>query len=800
MTTQNLIDDPNKKGIGCGLIGLTALAFVWVFTLSGLDLLMNWVSEQALMEVSGYVPDFRWITHSIISVLVLLVCFLMAWLVKEPRIKRIFTLWTYAAILSVLSIPTKMLWLSEQNMTAILQSAALIIVITGSYLVVKKKNDFSEKTPGKVKLPGMIIFVGAVIAAPWLLWGALGSWLDTLLEILVGVLFAWYAGKFIFKEYLEKTQSAGFEVKFTRILFDGLVVAVFLLISVASLAINGSQQMLVVTVPIAGWLVAILSSIWMKEKDHGRLPASILLGLLFSLPLLFFDMDELSMIFTGGAGETLEWANKAAWFTFMAILTITVILLPNVKNVIKLSLPKTMHLGFMVVGLAAVVFIYSIWGQVGFYGDHQFIILKQQADLSKVGEIQDYSARRTAAYDELVNTAETTQIELRTRLDRMNLKYNPYYLVNGIQVNGGLLIQLLFQNDPSVDRILDNPQLRPLPKALSSETGELSSLEDETLWNLSMIHADQVVNELGITGEGILIGQTDSGVDGRHTEIAESYRGVSTGDDYNWYDPWNKTSFPTDISGHGTMTLGIILGQNTGVAPGAQWIGCVNLARNQGNPAYYLDCMQFMLAPFPLGGDAFTDGDAAAGAMIINNSWGCPDAEGCDSNVFLPAVDALKKAGIFMSVAAGNSGYYGCDTVIDPPAIYSDVLSAGSVDQQGDISAFSSLDSYAIDDPNQQKPEILAPGENVVSAYPGGAYSMSSGTSFAAPHVSGVVALMWSANPKLIGNIDQTTKILLETSHDYQGLLPSCVAETDQIQSGLIDAYQAVQSAIDWRP
>lgn len=782
------------------MIILTILGFIWVTLFSGLDLFINWASEQAIMEVGRYVPDFRWITHMIASVLILVVCLLMSWLVKEPRIKRIFKLWMYAAILAIFSIPAKTAGVSDQNITAFLQAAALFMVIAGSYLLTKRKEDGHGPELEKAKFPGLIVFVGAIFCVPWLLWGALGSWFDTALEIVVGVLFSFYAVKFIIKDYLEKSQTFGSEIKFSGILLDGLVVSIFLLISMAALAINGSQQMLVVTVPIAGWLAAILSSIWMNNKGHGRLPVGIILGLVFTLPLLFFDMDELTAIFTGGTGETLEWATKSAWFTFMAILMVTLLLLPNIKNIRKIKLPRPIHLGFMVIGIVAIAMIYLGWGQVGFFGDNQFIILKQQANLSKVSEIQDYSARRTAVYNELVKTAEMTQADLRARLDGMHIKYTPYYLVNAIEVNGGLLAKLRLQNVSSVDRILNNPQLRPLPKALSVGTGEISSLPDGTLWNLSMIHADQVVKDLGVTGEGILIGQTDSGVDGRHPEIADAYRGATTNDDYNWYDPWYDTSFPTDISGHGTQTLGIMLGKNTGVAPGAEWIGCVNLARNQGNPAFYLDCMQFMLAPFPHGGDAFKDGDASKGAMIINNSWGCPGAEGCDSNVFLPAVDALKKAGIFMSVAAGNTGNYGCGTVMDPPAIYSEVLSAGSVNQQGNISDFSSLDSSAVDNPNQQKPEILAPGEDVISSYPGGAYSMASGTSFAAPHISGVVALMWSANPKLIGNIDQTTKILLETSHGYQGQLPNCVSDVSQIQSGLVDAYAAVQSAIAWQP
>ena len=60
---------------------------------------------------------------------------------------------------------------------------------------------------------------------------------------------------------------------------------------------------------------------------------------------------------------------------------------------------------------------------------------------------------------------------------------------------------------------------------------------------------------------------------------------------------------PTDAGIHGTHTLATAVGAGVGVAPGAQWVGCVNLARNMGNPARYLDCLQFMLAPFPAGRD-----------------------------------------------------------------------------------------------------------------------------------------------------------------------------------------------------
>ncbi len=184
-------------------------------------------------------------------------------------------------------------------------------------------------------------------------------------------------------------------------------------------------------------------------------------------------------------------------------------------------------------------------------------------------------------------------------------------------------------------------------------------------------------------------------------------------DDYNWYDPWNGSKKPVDIGGHGTHTLGSIVGKNVGVAPKAEWIGCVNLARNLGNPAYYLDCMQFMLAPFPQNGDPFKDGEAGKGANVLNNSWGCPAAEGCDPETFIPAVRALKDAGVFVVASAGNTGYGGCSSIQDPLALYEDVYTVGAVDKNRNLAGFSSVGPVTVDGSGRTKPDIGAPGVDV---------------------------------------------------------------------------------------
>jgi subtilisin family serine protease len=112
---------------------------------------------------------------------------------------------------------------------------------------------------------------------------------------------------------------------------------------------------------------------------------------------------------------------------------------------------------------------------------------------------------------------------------------------------------------------------------------------------------------------------------------------------------------------------------------------------------------------------------------------------------------------------------------------------------------FSSFGPVVVDGSERQKPDLLAPGEMVTSSFPGGGYSTADGTSFAAPHVTGVVALMWSANPGLIGEIESTMKILKDTAQNYAGSPPIC-GEVDQaVGAGILDAYAAVQAAINWK-
>jgi subtilisin family serine protease len=169
--------------------------------------------------------------------------------------------------------------------------------------------------------------------------------------------------------------------------------------------------------------------------------------------------------------------------------------------------------------------------------------------------------------------------------------------------------------------------------------------------------------------------------------------------------------------------------------------------------------MEFLLAPYPLGGDPFADGDVSRAAHVTNNSWGCPRIEGCFPETLRRGVEALRAAGIMVVVSAGNEGP-ACGTATSPPANYDAAFSVGATTNAGNVVGFSSRGPVD----GLMKPDIAAPGELVRSSVPGGGYAYAGGTSMAGPHVAGTVALIWSADGDLIGDIDATEALLCATA------------------------------------
>jgi len=756
---------------------------------------------QAIFEGSLKVPNIRWVITLGFGLLLFIPLIIAEWIVKEPAAHARLQTLRNVSILVILLAPSHFPFITDWQLTAELQIAALVIFIGVMFIFRKKTGDAAsaQDQPDWGLIP-LALAAGAVLGIPWVLWGALGSAFDIVLAILVS------AGLGTALVFSAAPLLAGREVGASKrgIGADGWIMTLAILMLSTAVDQNGNGWLFLVSmVPLGFAFAALTYGLNVEVSLQQKLSAGLLVGFGFLWPMLMIDPDELSLIISSGDGELFGYAAKAAGVGLVLAIVVMTGLIIWRKVSQDRPLSSAMGLGFFIVAWAGLAGLFLTMGTPGFYGEKVFVILKSQANLTNEQSIPDAMDRRKAVYGSLVKNAEESQKDIRNWLEDRHIAYRPYYLVNAIELDADPILRAQLSTRGDVDRVLDSPILRPLKDPVPVASGEIKKL-DETPWGIQSIGAEKVQKELGIAGEGIVIGQSDSGVQGDHPEIASQYRGKLDGtNDYNWFDPWYGSTKPTDIGGHGTHTMGTMLGENVGVAPKAEWIGCVNLARNLGNPGYYLDCMQFMLAPFPEKGDPFKDGKPEKGANVLNNSWGCPVVEGCDPDTYLPAVSALKTAGVFVVASAGNSGYGGCSTVQDPLAIYGDVYTVGAVDERGTLAGFSSIGPVEVDGSNRIKPDIVAPGVDVVSSYPGNTYYSAGGTSMAGPHVVGVVALMWSANPRLIGDIDATRQILNETADPYTGVRPECVKDTGVPNNasgyGMVNAYKAVQKALEFR-
>ncbi|NMB87038.1 MAG: S8 family serine peptidase [Chloroflexi bacterium] len=790
------------SGSGCLTVGLFLLAGIWILGSTVIAQLLGWVIEQGMFEGSIPVADLRWLVTVGYAVAILLPVGLLAIFIKAPKNRAIYLSWALAGGFTLLMVLAHLVWITDSQLMAVAQAAGMLVFLLALEIYHRRNGHNHALFPRRGwRGTGTALLIVALLLLPWALWGALGSPLDAILSVVVALLFGACAAGMAATTFWSAQLTNTIPHRSSDDWLDGYSLALMLVIMVTGFGQNSIQWVLALSVPFVAWAVTLLRTpVGAEEEQQWNSPvwALVMAGAVLG-PLLFLDADELMVVISSTPDDILGWAGKGASIAVVTGIFSSIGLALLRKQSGRFArLPASLN--YLAVGAwVAVAALYFVIGQPGFYGERLFVILKDQADVSEAANIQDLAERRQFVYDALVSQADQSQAEIRNSLDQYRIAYRPYYLVNAMEVNGGPLLRAWLDNRPEVDRILDDPILRPLPNPLQSSQGS-STAPGGTQWNLEMIGADRVWEE-GITGQGVVVGQSDSGVQGDHPEVAASYRGRTEGDAYNWYDPWYGSTQPTDIGGHGTHTLGTVLGENVGVAPGATWIGCVNLARNLGNPGYYLDCMQFMLAPFPMDGDALRDGQPARGANVLNNSWGCPDIEGCDPASLQPAVQALRAAGVFVVVSAGNAGYSGCGSVKDPLAIYDAVYSVGAVDSNGQLAGFSSLGPVTVDGSQRVKPDILAPGDGVLSAFPNNTYEIASGTSMAGPHIAGVVALMWSANPDLIGDIDTTQEILDRTASRYDGPYPSCVdGSTDPNNAagyGIVDAYAAVQAALE---
>lgn len=442
------------------------------------------------------------------------------------------------------------------------------------------------------------------------------------------------------------------------------------------------------------------------------------------------------------------------------------------------------------------------------------LVLRKQADLSGAALLVDRGARRRFVFEALRATAEASQSDVLRELESAGVRHQPFWLVNMIAVEADRSLAERLAAHPEVSSVAANREA-PLsrPRVPEPEISPLAASAVEP--SLEQVRATSVWN-LGYTGQGVVVGVADTGVAWEHPALKNRYRGfdgASVSHAYNWHDsihdpapgnPCGSDSVaPCDDESHGTHVTGTAVGtdggdNSIGVAPGARWIGCRNMDRDVGTPARYTECFQFFLAP--------TDSSGAnprpdLGADIISNSWGCPVSEGCtDPDVLRAVFENTRAAGIFLSVAAGNEGS-ACSTIATVPGFYDASFSVGAVSVADTIASFSSRGPVTADGSNRMKPDIVAPGVSIRSSVPGNGYSRFSGTSMATPHVSGAVALLWSAVPSLAGHVPETEELLRATavrltSEQLCGGVPGSSIPNPIFGWGRLDVAAAVSAAL----
>jgi subtilisin family serine protease len=278
----------------------------------------------------------------------------------------------------------------------------------------------------------------------------------------------------------------------------------------------------------------------------------------------------------------------------------------------------------------------------------------------------------------------------------------------------------------------------------------------EDLWGIQRIGSPKAWD--ATMGGGVGVAVVDTGIDLNHPDLADNYA--------EGYNAINARKQPKDDNGHGTHVAGIIAGVDNeigvvGVGPEIS-LYAVKVLRSQGWGflSDIIDGLGWCAEAYPA-------------VRVVNMSFG-----GSDGNQsYEDAIQAAYDAGLVLVAAAGNNGEYG--GAIDYPAKYAQTIAVSAIDESDQLASFSSFGAEV---------DLAAPGVDILSCYPDDWYAWGSGTSSAAPHVSGVAALVLAIDS---GLSNDAVRSILESEAEDIGES----GEDDDFGCGLVDAAGAVAAA-----
>lgn len=424
-------------------------------------------------------------------------------------------------------------------------------------------------------------------------------------------------------------------------------------------------------------------------------------------------------------------------------------------------------------------------------GDHFRVVveLNQQTDLAALPDGLSRMDSQRWLVTELQSTAEREQAELLTFLQAQQARgqvqqVRSFWIFNGLAVTADADTLLALASQPQV-HIIREDRWRQWVKPLAVQDGAPQLEATDVEWNLSKVRADLVWSALGLDGNGATVAIMDTGVDWQHPALQSQYRGYKPGGLTVHQGNWACTTdegyvYPVDGNGHGTHVAGTAVGSSDatgraiGVAPGARWIAVKPLNdAGYGYDSWLHAAFEWLIAPA---------GDPSLAPDIVNASWGSTDDT---DETFRSDLQALRAAGIVPVFSAGNSGPR--SSSLNSPASYPEAIAVGATD---DLDQATSSSSRGPSPWQEIKPEVVAPGAQIRSSLPGGSFGTYGGTSMAAPHVSGLVALLLQANPSL--TVDAIEAIMASTAQPMGEMVPN-----NDSGWGRIDAYHAAAVALE---